>query len=644
MICRMAELKEPNKDKTVSHEMKRRFETIVSEETIRSIESIPLSERYDHSSTWDLLEYAAGKFGDRPAIQYLPSVNEEATVINYSELLARCTQTANLLYSLGIRPDKAVSLLLPNIPEMHYALWGSEAEGVVNPINTLLEPEVIAQIITESNGRVLLVPGPELDAALWAKAQQVVQLAGDLEAVLVIGDNTGSGKPLPAAIHGCKVLDFHDELRTQPAHRRLSGRVIRPDDIASYFHTGGTTGTPKLAQHTHANEVFMAWLTGGMLDLSEESVAICGLPLFHVNGVFVTGLGVFAFGGSVVIVTAGGYRNKEVLRNFWQIVSRFQASMFSGVPTFFAALNSVPVDDADISSLKYALCGAAPMPVKLFESFQDKTGIRIQEGYGLTEGACISTVNPAGGEQRIGSIGIRIPYQEAMTAVLDSDGAIIRACETNEIGNLLIRGPNVFPGYKREDSKHADLSKDGWFDTGDLARQDEEAYFWLTGRAKDIIIRGGHNIDPGVIENALSRHPAVELVAAIGQPDAYAGELPAVYVSLKANAETTAEELKQFAKEHVPERAAVPVYAEILEKMPVTAVGKIFKPDLRRLAVSRVFKTALAESGISAEINVIKDERWGIKAMVTSPGMEQEISAVLGNFSVHFEIQQPPAL
>jgi len=480
-------------------------------------------------------------------------------------------------YSLGIVPDKAVSLLLPNIPEIHYALWGSEAEGIVNPINTMLEPEVIAHIIAESNSRVLLAPGPDLDAGLWGKAQQVVQLADGLETVLVVQNNTGSASLLPAVIHGCKVLDFHDALNTQAAHRRLSGRVIRPDDIASYFHTGGTTGTPKLAQHTHANEVFMAWVTGSMLEFTEESVAICGLPLFHVNGVFVTGLGVFAFGGSVVIVTAGGYRNKEVVRNFWRIVSRFQANMFSGVPTFFAALNSIPVDDADISSL------------------QDKTGIKIQEGYGLTEGACVSTINPPAGEQRIGSIGIRIPYQEAITALLDTDGAIIRACETNEIGNLLIRGPNVFPGYKNEDATREVLNKDGWFNTGDLARQDEDAYFWLTGRAKDIIIRGGHNIDPGVIENALSRHPAVELVAAIGQPDAYAGELPAVYVSLKVNTSTTAEELKQFAREHVPERAAVPVYVEILEKMPLTAVGKIFKPDLRRLAISRIFKTALAD-------------------------------------------------
>jgi fatty-acyl-CoA synthase len=624
--------------------MQRRFESIVNEESIRNIESIPLSGRYDHSSTWDLLEYAAGKFGDQPAIQYLPSVNGEATVISYNELLARCTQTANLLHSLGISPDKAVSLLLPNIPEVHYALWGAEAEGIVNPINTLLEPKVIAQIITESNGRVLLVPGPDLDAGLWEKAQQVVQLAGGIEAVLVIQGNVGESRQLPATIHGCKVLDFHEELRTQPAHKRLSGRVIRPDDIASYFHTGGTTGTPKLAQHTHANEVFMAWITGGMLEFTQESVAICGLPLFHVNGVFVTGLGVFAFGGSVVIVTAAGYRNKEVVRNFWQIVSRFQANMFSGVPTFFAALNSIPVGDADISSLKYALCGAAPMPVKLFESFQDKTGVRIQEGYGLTEGACVSTVNPPGGEQRIGSIGIRIPYQEAMTAVLDSDGSIVRACETNEIGNLLIRGPNVFPGYRNEDATREVLSKDGWFNTGDLARQDEDAYFWLTGRAKDIIIRGGHNIDPGVIENALSRHPAVELVAAIGQPDAYAGELPAVYVSLKAGASTTAEELRQFAQENVPERAAVPVYAEILEKMPVTAVGKIFKPDLRRLAISRVFKTALADSGISAQVCVIKDEQWGVKAIVTSTGKDQEISAVLGNFPVHFESRKPPGV
>ena len=159
--------------------MKRRFETIVNEESIKNIESIPLSGRYDHSSTWDLLEYAAGKFGDRPAIQYLPLVNEEAEIISYNELLARCTQTANLLHSLGISQDKAVSLLLPNIPEVHYALWGGEAEGIVNPINTLLEPEVIAQIITEANGRVLLV----------ARAGPGCRIMGKSAA----GDSTGRG-------------------------------------------------------------------------------------------------------------------------------------------------------------------------------------------------------------------------------------------------------------------------------------------------------------------------------------------------------------------------------------------------------------------------------------------------------------------
>ena len=262
----------------------------------------------------------------------------------------------------------------------------------------------------------------------------------------------------------------------------------------------------------------------------------CGLPLFHVNGQLVTGLQIWLRGDHVVLATPEGYRGKNVIARFWDIVAHYRVNTFSGVPTIYSALLNVPLGGADISSLEYAVCGAAPMPAKLIEDFEAKTGVKIVEGYGLTEGGCVSAVNPPSGERRAGSIGLRIPYQQMISAVLDETGRFVRRADPNEIGSILINGPNVFRGYL--DPGHnaglwVEIDGEKWLNTGDLGRQDPDGYFWLTGRRKELIIRGGHNIDPKIIEDALQTHPAVLLTAAVGSPDAYAGELPVAYVQLK---------------------------------------------------------------------------------------------------------------
>ncbi|WP_034023190.1 AMP-binding protein, partial [Pseudomonas aeruginosa] len=180
----------------------------------------------------------------------------------------------------------------------------------------------------------------------------------------------------------------------------------------------------------------------------------------------------------------------------------------------------------DLSSLRFALCGAAPMPVELIRQFEARTGLKVIEGYGLTEGTCGTSCNPRGGERRPGSIGLRLPYCQVKVAVLDGEGNYLRDAAPNEVGNLCLKGPTVFKGYLQQDRNRDIWIGDGWFNTGDLGRIDEDGYIWLTGRSKDLIIRGGHNIDPQMIEEALHRHPAVALAAAVGKPDAKAGELP----------------------------------------------------------------------------------------------------------------------
>jgi fatty-acyl-CoA synthase len=449
------------------------------------------------------------------------------------------------------------------------------------------------------------------------------------------------------------VLPFSRELERQPGDRIVSGRRIERHELASYFHTGGTTGLPKVARHTHLNELADSWSVAVMAGLSAQDTLLCGLPLFHVNGVVVTGLAPFMVGAKVVLLGADGFRSKTAVQHFWRNVERFKASFFSAVPTIYSTLLGIPIGGVDVSSLRYAICGAAAMPPELIREFEKATGVKILEGYGLTEGTCVSSVNARDGERRVGSIGLRIPYQQMKAVVFDDDGRYTRDCAIDEIGHLVIKGPNVFPGYKEEKANRGIWVADGWLDSGDLARQDAEGRFWLTGRQKDLIIRGGHNIDPSMIEEAMLRHPAVQLAAAVGKPDAYAGELPVVYVSLRAGQTATAEELLQHAKASIPERAAVPSEVLIRDALPITAVGKIFKPELRFEASKRVLEAALlgvADAAVDFDIDVGADARHGTLAQIVATArtadaraLEPRLRETLDRFSVRYTFDWKPA-
>src|SRR5690606_24138526 len=228
------------------------------------------------------------------------------------------------------------------------------------------------------------------------------------------------------------------------------------------------------------------------------------------------------------------------------------------------------------------------------------TGLRILEGYGLTEATCATSINPPAGERRIGSVGLAMPFQKVKAAIVGADGRLVRECAAEEIGSLLVSGPAVFPGYLREQDNAKVWAEEGWLNTGDLCRIDRDGYIWLTGRAKDLIIRGGHNIDPQMIEEVLVTHPAVAMAAAVGQPDAYAGELPMAFVAARPGTAPTPEELIAYCRERIAERAAVPVRVVVLTALPVTAVGKTFKPELRWRAIELVYTEALAAKGIAA--------------------------------------------
>lgn len=337
------------------------------------------------------------------------------------------------------------------------------------------------------------------------------------------------------------------------------------------------------------------------------------------------------------------------MKNFFHIVERYKAATFSCVPTVLSVLLDIPVKDRDISSLRYVVCGAAPLSVELFRRFEAHTGMKILEGYGLTEGACASVINPKDGERKIGSIGIRMPYQDVKIVILNEEGKYERDALPGEIGVVAIRGPNVFKGYVEEAHNKGLWIQGEWLNTGDLGRMDEDDYVWLTGRKKELIIRGGHNIDPAAIEEPLYRMGAVGMVAAVGRPDAHAGEVPVAYVQLKEGARATADELLAYAKEHIGERAAVPKEVVILDQIPLTPVGKIFKPALRWDATRRAYVKeleALGELASSVEVDVSEHKVHGTAvrirvkpaAGVSAEAIRERVAQLLARYTVYHEL------
>ena len=614
-----------------------------------------MSERGLASSTYEALRQAAERTPQAPALSFFADAADFKRTYewNYSQLFADITRAANAFHDLGIKPGEVLAFILPNLPETHFTIWGGEAAGIVMAINPLLEAKQMAGLLNAAKASVVVTLAPTPGSDLWPKlASQLDQLPTVRSVVWVsmepYVDESVRGALKAVALKerdlhsGIAIHDWQSLMNTQPHTHLKSGRQIRQDECSSYICTGGTTGLPKIAARTHGSEVFNAWAVAAHLQpRSGGQVIFCGLPLFHVNGQLVTGLMPWTQGDHVILGTPHGYRGEGVIPRFWEMVEHFGINLFSGVPTVYAALLQNEWQGRDLSSLRFAMCGAAPMPAELFREFERRTGVKILEGYGLTEGACVSSINPPHGERHIGSIGIRIAYQNMRAVLLNDSGEYLRDANVDEIGLITISGPNLFEGYLEERHNQGlwiDIDGQRWLNTGDLGRQDAQGYFWLTGRKKELIIRGGHNIDPKQIEEALQAHPAVALAAAIGSPDAYSGEVPVAYVQLRPGQVCNAEELEAFAHLNISERAAVPKRIEILEALPLTAVGKIFKPALQQREIAKVVQQEVERLGLSdIAVEVVQDNRRGHVACIRA-GTDQEILApLLGRYSFQVE-------
>jgi fatty-acyl-CoA synthase len=564
---------------------------------VRRLEQVPLEQAMVMRSTYEIFRNSAAAFGDKTALTFLTSGDPADAPIrwSYADLLAGIHQTANMLHVLGVEPTDAVAVLLPACLEYHLALWGGEAAGIVQPLNPLLTDEKLVSLLQASGARVLVAYGSDDESGIWSKAMRLREQLPALVAVLRVAPHGETKTPIASFPE--RVGDFNRLRAAQPDDRLVSGRAIAAADIAAYFHTGGTTGAPKLARHSHGAQVFTAWASVMMMGMSPTDVTINGYPLFHVAGVLPGSLASLSAGVEVVIPTPGLMRNREVIANYWRLVEVHRATILSAVPTALAALANVPIADADISSLRYCRTGAAPLSPELADRFKRITGLHVHESLGMTEMAGISSITPLGVEGPAGCVGFPLPYSRVRIVALDeSGGATSREVTPGEAGMLLFKSPNLFSGFVDEADNAKAFTADGWLVTGDLGWIDAEGRLNLTGRSKDLIIRGGHNIDPKVIEDALAAHPAVQLCAAVGAPDAYAGELPVAFVTLVPGAAVSGDELIAFAAERVDEAPARPKTITILERMPLTNVGKIYKPELRQLAAKAVVSSIVDET------------------------------------------------
>ena len=601
----------------------------------------PFGELGLPKTLYGMLTNTATKFPDRPAVtfQLLSGPKDPAETLTWRTLHQKTSQAANMFRGLGVGPKDVVAYVLPNSNETVLTLLGGAVAGIVNPINPLLDPEQIGAILRETNAKVVVTLKAFPKTDVGQKTAAAVALAPNVQAVVEVDLNryltppkswiVPLVRPKNPVSHSAKVYDFNTLLNAQ--NKTLDFEDVQDDRVAAYFHTGGTTGMPKVAQHLYSGMIYNGWL-GHRLLFSETDNVICPLPLFHVFASHVILMAMVASGAHVVFPTPAGYRGDGVFDNFWKLIERWKISFIITVPTAISALMQRPVD-ADISTVKTSFSGSAPLPLELFRRFEKATGVAIVEGYGLTEATCLVSCNPPEGEKKVGSIGLRFPYTD-VRIVKTVDGQLVE-CDTDEIGEICVSNPGVYAGNTyTEADKNKDLYYQGThLRTGDLGRIDADSYLWITGRAKDLIIRGGHNIDPAIIEEALLGHDAVAFAGAIGQPDGHAGELPCAYVELVAGANVTVDELMQHCANIITERAAMPKHIEVLSELPKTAVGKVFKPDLRKSAITRIYNAALADAGIDATVtSVIDDKKRGLVACISNCGDEAAVQDTLGVF------------
>jgi long-chain acyl-CoA synthetase len=467
-----------------------------------------------------------------------PCIADVAGSLSNSEFYSKVRVAAGLFAELGIRAGDVVAIMLPNQVEFVVAMFAAWRLGAaVTPINPGLTAQEATHQLSDSGARLLI-------NASGAKVVEQVQA-------------------LPAAaLHGGVQYGAH--YAAAPVEDRAA--------LALLIYTSGTTGLPKGVMLDHANIEAMAQMSRQAMQIGATDHCLLILPLFHVNGIVASILTPLSAGSRVTI------RARFDIETFFADVESLRPTYFSAVPTIYALLNALPPDvKPDTSSLRYGICGAAPASAELLRSFESRYGFPLIEGYGLSEGTCASTINPLNGVRKAGTVGL--PLDGQRIAIADADG---RHLPAGEAGEVLVQGPNVMRGYLGRPEETARTIVDGWLRTGDLGRLDADGYLSIVGRLKEMIIRGGENIYPKEIEDALTSFPAVLEAAVIGAPHETWGEIVVAYVAYRTGQEGTPDQLDEHCATRLT-RYKRPAIIHVVEGLPKNAVGKIDKLKLRAM-------------------------------------------------------------
>ncbi|WP_375000709.1 class I adenylate-forming enzyme family protein [Aeromicrobium sp. CTD01-1L150] len=474
----------------------------------------------------------ADRFADAPALR------DERTELTFAELDLRVAAVSTQFAAEGIGAGDVVAVMLPNRVELVISMFAAWRLGAaVTPVNPAFTAVEADHQITDAGAGLLV---------------------------------TGGEEPRP----GIPTIPVAD-LATEPVGAVGDPAPVAPADLALLVYTSGSTGRPKGVMITHANTEAMTATIGQAVELDSIDHCLLVLPLFHVNAIMVSLLATLRVGGQLSIL--GSFSAST----FLDAVERLRPTFFSAVPTIYALLvTKVEERDPDLSSLRFAVCGAAPATQELLAACEKALGVPILEGYGLTEATCASALNPLHGPRKAGTVGPALPGQRLR--IVDAE---LRDVSTGHSGEVLISGATVMAGYLGQPETTAQTIVDGWLRTGDVGRLDPDGYLTLVDRIKDMIIRGGENLYPKEIENAIGSLPDVLEVAVVGQPDPVLGEVPVAFVVPYPEANLTAEEVKEHCASHVT-RVKVPAEVTILAEMPKNPVGKIDKPTLRRTVSS----------------------------------------------------------
>lgn len=562
------------------------MQPVATQADIDRIEASPFDDYLPHKTPYALIRAARDRDPQAVAIRYLRDATGPARdeIITYDDLLKRIHQAARAFRRLGVGPEDSVALMVPNSPGAQITLWGAQLAGRVCPINPMLRPDHIAALLGASKAKLAVVLGANEEAPLWDSLVPGLRAEG-VSIPILDAEGDGPSQGSDGNLETLLISEGDHAVSTEDD----------PDAIAAFYHTGGTTGAPKLVRHTRLNEAHVGRSCALLYDLTPQDRIVNGFPLFHVAGAFVYGLSALQSGAELVIPGRLGMRNTAFVKSIWQQVERLGITVIGGVPTVLSALNGVPVD-ADISTLRLMLTGGSPLPTELADAFERHTGKPVRNILGMTESAGCIAVEPAHGPRTANSCGLRLPFSRVCAIAPDS--ATPRPLRDGTPGIIAVQGPNVSPGYTDPNVGKDSFPGDGWLVSGDLGHVDKQGRLFITGRAKDVIIRGAHNLDPQAIEEAFLAHPDVVTAAAIGMPDSYAGELPVIFVQLRPDARADAETLLTHARATIAEPAAVPKRIEIVDEIPLTPIGKIFKPALRRVAFHWALTDAANRAGV----------------------------------------------